>query len=235
VGSQLILVGRYRQGGSTEVALSGEVNGKTERFTYEDVSFREQGGDSFIARLWATRRVGYLLSQIRLHGEDNELVEEIVDLAVKYGIVTPYTSFLIQEDVDVLSPAARSGIAKQEREAFSMATAPAAGAAAVDRSVGEEKLRAADKPTGERHEEVKTVGDKSFIYRQGVWIDTTYDASKMTPKKIGFGGETYFKFLSARSEWGTYFSLGQHLIVVLDGQAYEILEGDFPALNPPGS
>ena len=52
----------------------------------------------FIPRLWATRRVGYLLDEIRLHGEKDELKEEVVKLARRWGIVTPYTSYLIIED-----------------------------------------------------------------------------------------------------------------------------------------
>src|SRR6267142_2086493 len=46
----------------------------------------------------AIRRVGYLLDEIRLHGENAELRDEVTELARKYGIVTPYTAYLIMED-----------------------------------------------------------------------------------------------------------------------------------------
>ncbi len=238
-GSQLVLVGRYRsdgEGSGGKVTLSGKVNGQTQTFTYEDASFREQGGESFIARLWATRRIGYLLSQIRLHGErseDRELVDEIVDLAVRYGIVTPYTSFLVQEDVDVLSPTARSRIANEAYAAQQAAPAPMAGAAAVDRSMDEAGLRKAETVMGTEQAEVKAVSDKTFVLRNGVWIDTTFDAGKMTPQKIGFGSDTYFQFVSAHPEWGAYFALGRQVVVVLDGRAYEIAEGEFPPVALP--
>ena len=227
VGSQLVLVGRYREGGDTAIKLSGKVNDETQEFTYEDVSFRDSGGESFIARLWATRRVGYLLGQIRLHGEDQELVEEIVELAVAYGIMTPYTSFLIREDADVLSPQGRSEVAQDEFELMAVAPAPEAGGAAVDRSVVENRLRKSDTGLGGggyETEEVKTVGEKSFLNRGGTWIDTTYDESKMSPVKIEFGSDAYFNLLAEHPEWGRYFSIGTHVIVVLDGQAYEIEE-----------
>jgi Ca-activated chloride channel family protein len=42
--------------------------------------------------------VGYLLDEIRLHGENSELRDEVTQLARKYGIVTPYTAYLIVED-----------------------------------------------------------------------------------------------------------------------------------------
>src|SRR5262249_34076927 len=52
----------------------------------------------FIEHLWARRKVGYLLDQIRANGEKKELVDEVVLLAKKYGITTPYTSYLIVPD-----------------------------------------------------------------------------------------------------------------------------------------
>jgi Ca-activated chloride channel homolog len=58
----------------------------------------ESAESDFIPRLWATRRVGYLLDEIRLHGETSELRDEVTDLARKYGIVTPFTAYLIIED-----------------------------------------------------------------------------------------------------------------------------------------
>ena len=71
---------------------------RTPEFTYE-VKFPEESADhEFIPRLWATRRVGYLLDEIRLHGENAELRDEVTELARKYGIVTPYTAYLIVED-----------------------------------------------------------------------------------------------------------------------------------------
>ena len=49
-------------------------------------------------RLWASRRVAYLLDEIRLHGENDELKNEATDLARQFGLVTPYTAYLIMED-----------------------------------------------------------------------------------------------------------------------------------------
>jgi len=97
-GEQLVVVGRYSGHGSAAVTIEGKVNGETKKFS-EDVKFPEESSDnSFIPKLWATRRVGYLLDQIRLHGENAELRDEVTELARKYGIVTPYTAYLITED-----------------------------------------------------------------------------------------------------------------------------------------
>jgi Ca-activated chloride channel family protein len=250
-GTQLVLVGRYREGGDTTITLEGEVNDRLQSFEYEDVHFRDRGGDEFIPRLWATRKIGYLLSQIRLHGESRELVDEIVDLSVRYGIITPYTSFLVDETEDVLSEEGRHRVAEQQYQTMATATpAPAYGAGAVDKSEAESGLRGAQAvpvaptalpPSADRggggempiREVVKYVGDKTFVLQEDVWIDTAYDMDKMATAKISFGSDNYFELLAARPEWGKYFALGPHVIVVLEGTAYEVMEGDAPEVEVP--
>jgi Ca-activated chloride channel family protein len=99
-GDQLVLAGRYSGSGDVEAKLTGMAAGREQTFTYK-VKFedRSSAGD-FVPRLWATRRVGFLLDEIRLHGETRELRDETTELARKYGIVTPYTAYLIVEDED---------------------------------------------------------------------------------------------------------------------------------------
>jgi len=97
-GEQLVLVGRYTGSGASAAVIEGTVNGAPRSFS-TDVKFPETASENpFIARLWATRRVGYLLDEIRLNGENSELKDEATSLARQYGIVTPYTAFLILED-----------------------------------------------------------------------------------------------------------------------------------------
>ncbi|MSR66829.1 MAG: VWA domain-containing protein [Pedosphaera sp.] len=97
-GEELILAGRYTTGSKGHILLEGTVNGQKKQFEYP-VDFPGTNGENeFIPRLWATRRVGYLLDEIRLRGESKELKDEVADLARQYGIVTPYTAYLILED-----------------------------------------------------------------------------------------------------------------------------------------
>jgi Ca-activated chloride channel family protein len=97
-GEQLVLAGRYAASGQGRLALEGTVNGVSRSLGIE-VKFPERGSDhDFIPRLWATRRVGYLLDEIRLRGDNQELRDEVTALAREYGIVTPYTAYLIMED-----------------------------------------------------------------------------------------------------------------------------------------
>jgi Ca-activated chloride channel family protein len=233
-GTQLILVGRYRGSGATKIKLTGEVDGKTEGFTYEG-RFRSSGGDDFIPRLWATRKIGYLLSQIRLHGEREEWVDAVVDLSVQYGIITPYTSFLIDED-DILTEEGRD---EAKREYAATPSPAPAGAEAVERADDEGVLKEAESAGGgplpeEAAEVVKQVGSKTFLLQDGVWIDTTFDPSQMTTVKIGFGSDAYFDLLAARPDWGLYFAVGDRVIFVSEGTAYEVVEGEGgPVEIPP--
>jgi Ca-activated chloride channel family protein len=232
-GTQLVVVGRYREGGRTDVILSGQVNGEGQEFVYENLSFSDRGGDEFIPRLWATRKIGYLLNEIRLHGEGRELIDEIVDLSVRYGIMTPYTSFLVEEEQDIFTPEGREEAAQEMWMEATEVPAPMSGAGAVDDAENREALRSTDK-AAHSTEQIKYARDKVFVLRDGIWTDTTYDSS-METAKVGFGSEDYFALIAAHPEWGYYFSVGQEVIVVLDGTAYQVSEGDFPSIEIPAS
>ena len=94
-GSQLVVLGRYRGHGHVPVTLRGTVGTDHRDFVYE-VKFphKTKGDRAFVEDLWARRKVGYLLDQIRTSGTNKELVDEVVRLAKKHGITTPYTSYL---------------------------------------------------------------------------------------------------------------------------------------------
>ncbi|HEY0256529.1 MAG TPA: VIT and VWA domain-containing protein [Candidatus Methylacidiphilales bacterium] len=97
-GDQLVLTGRYNGNGSGTCALEGDADGAQQKFTAPVVFAKESTEQPFVPRLWASRRVAYLLDEIRLHGENPELKSEVTDLAREFGLVTPYTAYLIMED-----------------------------------------------------------------------------------------------------------------------------------------
>lgn len=97
-GEQLVIVGRYAKRANGGVQLSGQAVGNKKLFA-EDVAFPKLATEfDFIPRLWATRRIGWLLDEIRLRGESKELKDEVTALAREHGIVTPYTAWLIADD-----------------------------------------------------------------------------------------------------------------------------------------
>ena len=110
-GNQLVVIGRYTGSGHSAVKLTGMIGSEKQEFVYE-LNFPARTADvaaakDFVEPLWARRKVGYLLDQIRVNGEKKELVDEVVALAKRYGIATPYTSYLVVPDA--VMPVAQPG------------------------------------------------------------------------------------------------------------------------------
>src|SRR5262249_32028769 len=98
-GSQLVVFGRYTGKGHAAVKLTGKIGMDTKEFVYElNFADKTPGNQGFVEDLWARRKVGHLLDQVRVQGESKEVLEEIIMLAKRYGITTPYTSYLLVPD-----------------------------------------------------------------------------------------------------------------------------------------
>lgn len=98
VGSDVLVFGRYENGGEANITLSGQSKGKEQKFTYSSKFPNKDEENEFVEKLWGTRKIGYLLDEIRKNGENEELKNEVIRLAKKYSVVTPYTSYLVVED-----------------------------------------------------------------------------------------------------------------------------------------
>src|SRR5881628_304061 len=130
-GDELVVFGRFRgTGGTGAVAVTGRRNGREERFTTNGAG-EEQSTNDYISQLWAARKAGALSREIRLHGPNPEVVSELKRLALRYGILTEYTSYLVQEP----------GLVAQRPDVnLRLAPRDQAGAAAVERSEAARKL-----------------------------------------------------------------------------------------------
>lgn len=239
-GTQLLVAGRYRlesgQSGRTEVSLTGMVNDDKQVYR-KRVDFSTDSGavgtNSFIPRLWAARKIGYLLNQIRYQGENSEWVDAVIKLSLRYGIITPYTSFLVQED-DIFSEEGWHDAAEELARDYS---GPSVGADAVGKAESESNLRSAesvpqpvlpsDTDSGLTVDPIlKYVDDKSFFLQNGIWIDSQYDPEVMDVVKISFGSGVYFDLLLAQPALGKILALGDQVIFVFHGSAYEIVPGE---------
>ncbi|MFO0789369.1 MAG: VIT domain-containing protein [Pirellulales bacterium] len=119
-GDQLVLVGRYHTPGTAKVTLKGKI-GDEEKSLDFPADLTEKSDDdtnAFVAKLWATRRVGDIIDELDLKGRNEELVTELVALATEHGILTPYTSFLADETSDVRELAANRTRALHESESL---------------------------------------------------------------------------------------------------------------------
>ncbi|HEY9687910.1 MAG TPA: VIT domain-containing protein [Coleofasciculaceae cyanobacterium] len=249
-GSEVVLLGRYTGPGGGTLKLTGKVGSETKNFEYP-VRWETSTAHNQLPRLWAGRRIAYLLDSIRQHGENTELKDEVVALSKQYGIITPYTSFLAQEPDDSRRQAA-NGFMSSGGSMLAPA-APMASRTAMDASSGQgavqfskrlgamkaqssaSALNAAQAPAAESAEGIasptlKTIGTKTFtLSKEGVWADTAYDEKTHgKPQAITFGTDDYFQLLAAKPELLPYFSLGEQVLVVLmesDGhwKAYQVL------------
>ncbi|MBN1417505.1 MAG: VWA domain-containing protein [Planctomycetes bacterium] len=115
-GDQIVLFGRYdaKAAGDlpasddgvrrSQLVVTGRYEGRERGFEYPvEIRTKPDGRYEFVEKLWAMRRVGFLLDEIQLHGKDQskELIDELIRLSRDYGILTPYTSFLADERVDL--------------------------------------------------------------------------------------------------------------------------------------
>ena len=102
-GEQLVVVGRYRKSGTAKVIVQGMVGENRQKLDFPATLVEKSNDESFafIEKLWAIRRVGEILDQLDLNGQNDELVKELVELATRHGILTPYTSFMADENTSI--------------------------------------------------------------------------------------------------------------------------------------
>ncbi len=244
-GSDLTVVGRYRGSGAATITLSGQVNGRPEVFTFKADFPVESLDHDFLPPLWAARRVGYLLDQIRLHGENGELVDEVTRLARQYGIVTPYTSYLIVEDEktrrdrgdlaesDMTTGGVAPAVVQEQRREFS-AMKDKSGTASVRASSELQKLnqaqavtetRPGDGATQGQGRRVRTVKGEAFYFSNNTWIDARIQGRGRLPvTRVAFASEEYFALLKKRPELASLLALGRSMRFVADNRIVEIFD-----------
>jgi uncharacterized protein YegL len=231
-GSQITMIGRYKNSSDLRditLKLSGKAGKEVRTFNYENLSFPLRAEDNnFLPRLWATRRVGWLMEQIRSNGDNKEVRDEVVELGTRFGIVTPYTSYLAtdgserRENRDLPRPAS-GGL--RLPEANRAVVDLASGQEAVQMSKNAKKQQDAekveDKPISTR---VQNVGTKTFyLDSTGFWVDSEYKAEKkLTEISVKFASSGYFDLIAANKEIGQILALGEQIVFVWNGKVYRI-------------
>lgn len=264
-GDQIVLVGRYsgedveklpgRRDGvyNTQLVVTGIYEGKERGFEYP-VTIQpgeKHSAYAFVEKLWAIRRVGYLLDQIQLNGQNKELVDELVRLSKQYGIMTPYTSFLADERTDLahdgelreraadsLRPMAkRDGAAGQmsamNRQALNESTVVPQATAASGPAVqyGQKDMANYEAGKAETVANLRNVGNQSLYRRGQQWVtpdtaglDAAKDADKI--QVIERFSDKYFELARANSAVENQVmasqQAGEELLIQLRGQAYLI-------------
>jgi Ca-activated chloride channel family protein len=221
-GSQIKEFGRYRSSGKTTIKLSGVAEGKQTEFTYKADFPAENDENKFIPRIWAARKVGYLIEQVRKNGATSELVDEIRTLSIKYGIVNEYVSMLILEDKKTFA----SAPARFEQQFADSVGKGAVNASSTLRQAKEASAMPTEPssmPRGAQGESMMVVADKTFIKKDKVWVDAEHRDDKPTVTVL-YGSDKYFSLLAKYPELGKYFAIGKNIIVFYKGAVYRVQE-----------
>lgn len=253
-GEELVLFGRFsgersgvRDGdgwnagndGSTtgRLVLTGRRGGRTERFEVR-VTFPDHARDNdYIPRLWAARKIGVLTQSIKLNGSNPELEREIRETALRYGLLTEYTSYLVQEPMDVAVRNRDRGMVRLDEVVVTAAPAAASGQAAVARAEEGRAKREAKSVAALNAVELdvtrrahgpttRALAGRVFILRDGLWTDL-WHADSIRVVRVAPFSDAYFALLDRLPELKAYWSEMDRVLV--SGKRVSL------ALDPQGS
>ena len=230
-GSEIMMVGRYKQGGKHTFTIAGTLAGQPVKYTALANLPMETGEASaeFLAPLWAARQIGYLLQEIRLRGPNKELIEEVVRLSKQYGIVTEYTEFIA-----AAGPGLKAGdIVAEAGKRLAMARAEQGGQWAVNPAKNDRQLQnravaggAANVYSDRRGKEatahnINLIGQRAFYLQDGQWVDAEEAGARKT-RVVKLLSPEYFDLLKkdpmfAKAQqlgWALSINVGAERIVV---------------------
>jgi len=207
-GDELVVFGRYRGAGNGErsVTVTGRRNGREERFATAAQFVGDRSGVGYLQQLWAARKAGALSREIRLHGPNPEIVDELKRLALRYGILTEYTSYLVQEPslaarpIPLMAPApqdqAGADAVRRSEAAHKMASSVNLEAVVATGSAAADSVVVRERGTMRR---TQRVGGRVFAWRDGVWSDLAHGDSARVVSVAAFS-DAYFALLRALPE-----------------------------------
>ena len=231
-GQDYVLLTRYSGSGATRLRFEGQTaNGPVSWSTR--VAFPSSSREnSFVARLWATQRIGYLSAEKRKNGQSREIDDEIRELGERYAIPTEFTSYLVTEPgmqnqqvlrgrVSGVTTSVVTGVATNQSpsaKAFESARAASMQRGATNLAVVDESdLKKSDAATTRR------IGARLFILRDGIWTDAARSDSTRIIKIKPFS-EAYFKLIDAIPDLREVFALGDKVVVATRGLTIEVTE-----------
>lgn len=98
VGKQLIISGRYSEAVPVNLQMSGNAFGNSVEYNFDlTLSDSINTNYQFLTKIWAKQKIEHLLIEYYSYPEDSEqaqtIYDEIVQISIDYGVITPFTSF----------------------------------------------------------------------------------------------------------------------------------------------
>jgi Ca-activated chloride channel family protein len=206
-GDEIVILGRYRGVGSREwsATVRGRRNGREESFT-TSAAGGGTSGTEYVSQLWASRKAAALARELRLNGGNREVMEELRQLALRFGILTEYTAYLVQEpnavaldrrDQDRLMPPAASPAMQSGADAVNRARREAKEAAVTSAAEAQGFSMALSARTSGRR--TQQLGGRLFVERDGTWTDLRHAESAKVVTVAPYS-EAYFALLRVLPE-----------------------------------
>lgn len=212
-GEELVIFGRFQGQGSGTLVVTGERNGRQERLEIPAAFGGEGRNGDFVPRLWAARRIGELTRLIRLEGESPALLDEVRQLGLRHGILTEYTSYLVQEPGAIAAaPSTREDRQRATgRAAFERAQASAKLADASNLATAEQAAAAAPAPpsggeVARRHQ------GRAFRLVGVTWTDLGHQ-DRMRVTAVAPYSRAYFELVRMLPEIAPYLSVGEEVLI----------------------
>jgi Ca-activated chloride channel homolog len=214
-GQDLVVLARYSGSGTILVRFEGEsANGRVSWTTEAELPESDRE-NAFVARLWATQRVGYLSAERRRSGASQEIDDEIRTLGEKYGIPTELTSYLVLEPGQVIARGRAGGRATD----MSAGASPAPQAQAFEAAKAASNMRSVQTLAQAEAYEMRRgggasrrVGTRTLVLRDSVWTDArfTQGTRVVTVQPYSAG---YFALVRELPDLASAFALGERVLV----------------------
>ena len=209
-GEDLVVFGRYETPSGNaggELAITGMRNGRRERFAAHVEFPAHVAAGAYIPGLWASRKIGELMRTIRVEGETPARVAEVRQLALRYGLLTEYTSYLVQEPgmtanfarAGATAPAAAPVMVSGEAAVQSARLAASRRSTQTAADLVQAETLAVERMAAARPDTERVVGGRQFHRESGVWVDRGHKADARVTHIEPFS-RAYFDLLARLPE-----------------------------------
>jgi len=243
-GSEIVVLGRFRESGSSNAILKGQIGGSEVIQEFPARFDNGSSGDEYIAMLWANRRIGFLLQQMRLHGRTDELLTEVVELSKKFGIITEYTSYLVVGDEDrrpadfwnMPAPEISKRLDRSMEELAEQETG--SSAFYQSKNLGRQKSAAQVPGSGEvmmgdkkeRFTNIARVGNQAFFQSGTNWIQSSLKENRFDIEIKAYS-KAYFQLLEKDPSLGRYLALGDKVRFNIGRQVVQVSDSGMETLS----
>ncbi|MCZ6574242.1 MAG: VIT domain-containing protein [Planctomycetota bacterium] len=229
VGEPILVAGRYTKGGRTTVRIRAKINGEPVVREFK-MRLNTRGGNPAVARIWAARRIGYLLDATRSHGKSNLHAAEIKRLGRSFGIVTPYSALLVLEAADrkhylrgLRRPQFNSTGGGGTFAPRGYVTGPSSLSARLSDRIKtlSRATSAAQNPfedlLGKNRSRMRRAGGRTFyMQKDGTWVQSDLvQREPDTPKRVTFLSDTWMTLAERGGEIAAALALGRSVLFTL--------------------